>query len=103
MATSAALISYPCFEVLEKSNVSFVESTPQQRKCRRSRCDKKEKLEDKNLLHTENYISEYRFAVNSENATSNLQKTKTKDVKILPTVEENEEKEVMIGKVFVVI
>lgn len=103
MATSAALISYPCFEVLEKSNVSFVESTPQQRKCRKSRCDKKEKLADKNLLQTENYIAEYRYTSNSENATNNLLKTKTKDVKILPTLEENEEKEAMTGKVRVVI
>lgn len=92
MANSAALISYPCFKDLESSNIAFVESAHHQ-KFRKSRYDKKEKLANKNSLLKENCNVEYDVTCNRENSTNNLSRIKTKDVEILPTLDEKEEKE----------
>lgn len=96
MATPAALISYPCFKDLEKSNINFIESMPQQKKSRKSRSDKIEKLDDKNSLQKENYNIEYSSACDSESVTDSTSIIKKKDIEILPTLDEIEE--VMITK-----
>lgn len=86
MADTAALISYPCFKDLEKLNINFVESASHERKSRKSRYDKKESSvkEKSNVNHS--------FTGNPENTTSNT-RVRKKDVEILPTLVENEERE----------
>lgn len=93
MASSAALISYPCFKDLERSNITFVQSGPHQNKFQKSRCDKREKLADKNSLLKENSNVEYGVTCNRENFTKTPSRVKVNDIKMLPILDENEEKE----------
>lgn len=89
MANTAALISYPCFKDWEKSNINFVESVSHQKKSRKSTgSDKKDSSslkENPNVNHS--------FTCIRENSTTNTSRVRKKDVEILPTVVENEEKE----------
>ncbi|XP_037025946.1 uncharacterized protein LOC119067208 isoform X1 [Bradysia coprophila] len=82
MANTAALISYPCFKDLEKSNINLVESVSHPKKSRKSRYDKKESSALKEIL-----------TCNRENSTTNTSRDRKKDVEILPTLVENAEKE----------
>lgn len=96
MANPAALISYPRFEDLDKANITFVEPF-NRKKSRKLRCDKSERqLPDKNSVPKENCTVEHNFTCNRENSSTNLQRIKKKDVEILPTLDEHEEKEQVI-------
>ncbi|KAG4075616.1 hypothetical protein HA402_003441 [Bradysia odoriphaga] len=87
MANTAALISYPRFKDLEKSNINFVESVSHPKKSRKSRYD--EKKESSTLKENFNH----NFTCNRENSATNTSRVRKKDVEILPTLTENEERE----------
>lgn len=85
---SAALISYPRFNDLEKSNINFVETIPNLKKSRRLSSEKKEQLVDN--ATKEHFDSECN--VTSDRDRYNTLRIKKKEIQILPTLDEKEEK-----------
>lgn len=94
MANPTALISYPRFEDLEKSNITSGQSATNQKTSRKSRSDNKEKLANENPRLKKNECNvDCIVTSNRDISTANLSRTEPKDVEILPILDEKEEKE----------
>lgn len=89
-----SLISYPRFKDLEKSNITFVETVPNPSKSRRHRSRNKEQLIENHIksVPKENYNTEYNVTSDNENCRNNTLSIKKKELHILPTLDEKEEK-----------